>query len=344
MEILRRLALSDPAAHRYAPDRMIVPFRAAQEFDAGPKWKELFELLWPAYHAWFLKEGDAARPSYPACRAALRRHMPEIVPTFECLVDLAGGSDSVARCLSLYRPTPYLTGCSQAVWMRREPMLVRNYDYHPKLWDGVLWHTAWNGRQVIAMSDCLWGLLDGINEDGLVVSLSFGGRKVVGDGFGIPLVLRYVLETCGRVSQAIEVLQRVPSHMSYNVTLVDAAGNFATVFVAPDRPAIVTRRPLATNHQRTVEWSQYAHATASLERERFLASCLEDPHETPERFATRFLEPPLFSTAFAQGWGTLYTATYRPLAREAIYGWPGYTCWQSFERFTELLMSVEYRA
>src|SRR6185436_2580738 len=96
------------------------------------------------------------------------------------------------------RPTPYLTGCSQAVWTRRgePPTLVRNYDYHPELCEGTLLLSAWHGTRVIAMSDCLWGVVDGINEHGLAVSLSFGGRQVVGDGFGIPLVLRYALEFC----------------------------------------------------------------------------------------------------------------------------------------------------
>ena len=30
-----------------------------------------------------------------------------------------------------------------------------------------------------------------MNEYGLVVALSFGGSREVGDGFGIPLILRY---------------------------------------------------------------------------------------------------------------------------------------------------------
>ena len=51
--------------------------------------------------------------------------------------------------------------------------------------------TAWSGRRVIGMSDCLWGLLDGVNDDGLAVSLTFGGRTASGEGFAIPLVVRY---------------------------------------------------------------------------------------------------------------------------------------------------------
>ena len=51
------------------------------------------------------------------------------------------------------------------------------------------------------MSDCLWGLLDGVNDAGLAVSLTFGGRRDVGDGFGIPIVVRYLLEVCSDVSR-----------------------------------------------------------------------------------------------------------------------------------------------
>ena len=34
------------------------------------------------------------------------------------------------------------------------------------------------------MLDCLWGLLDGVNDAGLALSLTFGGRPQVGAGFG----------------------------------------------------------------------------------------------------------------------------------------------------------------
>ncbi len=40
----------------------------------------------------------------------------------------------------------------------------------------------------------------------LAVALAFGGRKVTGIGFGIPLVIRYVLETCSNVEEACIVL------------------------------------------------------------------------------------------------------------------------------------------
>ncbi len=64
-------------------------------------------------------------------------------------------------------------------------------------------YTKWL-KPVIGMSDCTWGLLDGMNADGLSASLAFGGRKISGDGFGIPLVIRYLLETASTVDEAVD--------------------------------------------------------------------------------------------------------------------------------------------
>jgi predicted choloylglycine hydrolase len=322
---------------------MNVIFRSICEPQPGEKWQWVFEQLWPSYRGWFLKEGADARPKFLECERALRQHMPELLPTYERLVELVGGGDLESRFLSLYRPAPYMTGCSQAVWTRDHPKLIRNYDYSPKMWEGMLLNTSWNGRQVIAMSDCLWGVLDGINESGLTVSLAFGGRKSVGDGFGIPLILRYILEFCETTLQAEQVLARVPSHMSYNVTLLDAQGQHRTVFVAPDRAPVITNKRLATNHQEQVEWHEHAIATGSVDRAHFLALRLSDPAETTERFTARFLEPPLYSTRFDHGWGTLYTAVYDPTGRAVAYHWPGYESRQSIADFTETSLDIQYR-
>lgn len=306
---------------------------AVREDVPGAVWRSLCERFWPAYERWFLKEGDAARPSLAQARASLARHMPALVPTWERLVELAGGGERVARFLSLYRPTPYLTGCSQAVWAGGEPVLVRNYDYAPALWEGTLLSTAWNGRRVVAMSDCLWGVLDGVNDAGLAVALAFGGRRVVGDGFGMPLILRYVLERAADADEAERVLRRLPTHMAYNVTVLDAAGRFFTAELSPDRPPEVHERPYATNHQHVRDWQEYADATASLERESYLAGRLADPHATSAVLVDAFLEPPLFSPHHRRGFGTLYTAVYYPRSGVAEYRWPGRVVRQSLAAF-----------
>lgn len=313
---------------------MELRFVSISEAEPGPKWRAIFERHWPAYKEWFLSEGHRARPGYQTSLKELRRHMPEMVPIFESLVDLAGGGDLAARFLSLYCPPPYLSGCSQAVWTRERPVLVRNYDYSPHLFEGRLLYTRWL-RPVIAVIDCLWGVLDGINDSGLAVSLSFGGNKSVGTGFGVPLILRHVLETCDDAESASGVLQRVPTHMHYNVSVVDRKGTFFTAQLSPDRPAVIRDEAVSTNHQGRIEWEDYARMTTTLERKEHLEARRADPEETEQRFIERFLEAPLYNTRFDEAFGTLYTAAYYPQSLDAEYRWPGRSLCQSFADFKE---------
>jgi predicted choloylglycine hydrolase len=231
------------------------------------------------------------------------------------------GAAEAGAALALWNPPPFLTGCSQAAVLGGGPALIRNYDWDYRLFDGVVAGTAYTGRRVLGMLDCLWGLLDGVNDAGLTVSLTFGGRPEVGEGFGIPLIIRYVLEVCGNVGEAVRVLRRLPVHMSYNVTVLDRSGERATVYLAPDRPARVTGLAAVTNHQGEVEWAPYVAAIQSVERLEYLEELLAGGTEVPGVVAA-CLRSPLYATRFHEGFGTLYTAEYRPAEGIARYHWP----------------------
>jgi predicted choloylglycine hydrolase len=302
----------------------------------------VFRALWPAYRRWYSRDGLAARPTYLACEKAMQKHMPELVPVYARLIELAGGDDLSARFLSLYGPGPFLTGCSQACLTGARPLLVRNYDYDPQLWDAVFMRTAWNGRAVLAMIDCAWGVLDGINEDGLAVALAFGGRRVVGDGFGAPIILRYVLETCSDVQDGVDCLRRVPSHMAYNITLLDRSGTAKTVQIAPDRKTRVLDRPYSANHQNGIEWPEYERATHSVDRQRRLAELLASPAIGEPELVAAFLEPPLHAADFGTGWGTLYTAVYDVTGLTTRVQRPGMAVEQSMAGFTEVAGEVPF--
>jgi len=187
--------------------------------------------------------------------------MPELVDVHQELVRLAGDDDTTAAMLTLWNPPPFIVACSQTVvpdGETGEPVLLRNYDYDPHLFEATVYRSRWSSRRVMGTGDCLWGLVDGLNDDGLAVSLTFGGRQNIGEGFGIPLVIRYLLEVAGDVPEGIEVLRRLPHQLSYNVTLCDRSGRVATVFIAPDRPARVTDQTATTNHPEAVEWPDCA--------------------------------------------------------------------------------------
>ena len=311
-------------------------FRAVEELELGPKWAGIFDERWPHYREWFLKEGEAARATYATGVRMLRTHMPELVPAYERVVELSGGSDLAARMLSLFTPPPYLAACSQGVFGRAGgPVLVRNYDYAPSRFEGLIWSTRMLERRVIGTSDCLWGLLDGVNDAGLAVSLTFGGRRVLGEGFGIPIVVRYLLEVCETTHHAREVLARLPFSLAHNLTVVDRAGEVLTAYVSPDRPPIFRAVPAATNHQGTVEWPEQAAATRTIEREQRIVHLAQAGAADADEFADAFLRAPLFSTAYANGWGTLYTAVFRPHERVVDYRWPTHTWRLGFDTFVE---------
>ncbi|HTU30588.1 MAG TPA: C45 family peptidase [Solirubrobacteraceae bacterium] len=314
----------------------MLTFSARSEPRPGEQWRERFLTQREVYRTWYLGGGEAARPPLDVCDAKLAQFMPELVGIHRELVELAGGDEIDARMLSLYDPPPFITGCSQAAWVRGTPVLVRNYDYPISRLEGMLVQTEWR-RRVIGMSDCMWGLLDGVNDAGLAVSLTFGGRTATGEGFAIPLVVRYMLETCTSVTEACDALARIPVHASQNITLVDSTGDYMTAYVAPDRPLRLVKTPVTTNHQGTVEWPEYEQAVHSVERESCLLSLIGDPTMTAERLLDAFLQEPVHSSGHRSGTGTLYTASYYPGDGRMEMRWPSGERWtESFDAFVAL--------
>lgn len=316
-------------------------FESVAERTPGDRWQHHFQRVWPDYRRWYLAQGPHARPTYLECERALRAHLPKLMPLWEHLTDLAGGGDLESRFLSLYCPPPYLTACSQCYWPGSEPMIVRNYDYSPRLCEKMIWRTEWNGQAVLGQSDCLIGLLDGINESGLAISLNFGGIERVGRGFGAPVVVRYLLEFCHNAAEAAQTLRHIPIHMAYNILMVDRGGDYVTGFTKPDGPTILHRTMASTNHQDHVAWPRHAEATATLERERRLFEMLARKNIDPEQFVSAFLEPPLYQSKFQKGYGTLYTAVYKPGLGEAEYWWPGIRQSFGLSTFQEKTIAVK---
>lgn len=162
----------------------------------------------------------------------------------------AAGDETGARILTLYDPPRFLPRCSQIALTGDTRMLIRNYDYQPELCERVVFSSSFTGRRVIGSSDCLWGLLDGMKRDrariSLAISLAFGGRRGAASGFGIPRIIRYLLEVADTVADALAVLARVPVNMAYNLPILDRNGDPVSVFVAPGaEPEVFTHRELS---------------------------------------------------------------------------------------------------
>jgi predicted choloylglycine hydrolase len=295
--------------------------------DPAERLPEIFRSAWPAYRSWYLRDGEEDRPTYLACRRALATHMPELLDDYDRLVAAVGGGDLEARFLSHWCPPPLFAACSLTAYAAGPRVLLRTYDYPPVLCDRTVLRSSWQGADVLAMSDCVWGVLDGVNRHGLAVALAFGGRKVVGPGFGIGLILRYVLQTAASVDEALAILGRVPSQLAYNVALLDRTGRAAIARVSPDRPLEVAPGLVAGNRQGTTEWPEHAAFCGTEEREQVMAWALDSPDLTLPTLVDRFLRPPLHRPTGIHTWGTVYTAAYDVDSLAVDLLWPG-TSWR----------------
>ncbi|MEU3661372.1 C45 family peptidase [Streptomyces sp. NPDC032940] len=289
-------------------------FHAVEIGDGGDgRWAGHVRPAMAAAEDWLTDEARTPEGSARAQRL-FETHMPELVPALD---RLAGQLDRpwARTFLTLAAVRPFFSGCTQT---GTGGTLLRNYDFAPEACEGTVVSSRFL-RPVIGMQEAGWGLLDGMNDAGLAVSLTFGGRFVHGPGFALPIVLRYLLETCRTVDEAVERLRVIPVAIPQNVTLVDPERT-ATVHVGPDIALIETPDSCAANHQ---------HLPVPDEQERF--------SRTQERLAAvraagadvaAMLRPPLYQYAYDEWLGTVYTAHYRPAEGRVTYHWPGEEEWE----------------
>ena len=69
---------------------MTLTFDAVSEATPGPKWAARWARSWPAYEPWFIARGGDNGPDRTTCRDAIADHMPELLGTYDRLVDLVG--------------------------------------------------------------------------------------------------------------------------------------------------------------------------------------------------------------------------------------------------------------
>lgn len=325
---------------------MKLTFRSLCDDRIGPAWRAVFNHGWPGWRAWFAARESVPPVSLDQCRRMLRRHLPGMERSWDNWVNAGDGSDEAARFLSFWNPPRYLVSCSQVALVDADgPVLIRNYDLDPRLNEATILRTAWHGQRVIGMVEGMAGLSDGMNESGLALSLTFGGRVERGNGFGIPLIMRHVLETCRDVPDARAAFEAVPCHMSYNITMIDRSGQAATLFLSPDRPMIVRDEPWATNHQLGVEWPRHGQMSRTLERDDHLRHLMAGAGTDGAAMARQFIAPPLFSRNYDRRFGTVYTSVYRPAEGRAwlVWGDGAFHEW-SFADFPDRALSVEYSA
>lgn len=224
--------------------------------------------------------------------------------------------DQVLRDFGGYRVPAPRGGCSTVV---TSEYIVRNYDYHPKTYEGryVLFAPTDHGYATIGPSQRIVGRMDGMNEHGLSLAYNFMHRRKPGKGFICHAIGRMVLEQAKDVSEAIQLLKDIPHRHSFTYMVVDRKGNQQTIEATPRQ--ITTRQtPLCTNHFHVLTDENRRVIDESLERMKALQTHWQPDHSIDETFALlNDRAKGVFVEDYKSWSGTIHTSAYIPKQLEA---------------------------
>jgi predicted choloylglycine hydrolase len=242
-------------------------------------------------------------------------------------------------------------GCSQIaftpdVTVDGMAYLGRNYDFgwgeQPYLMD-----TQIEGQyRHIGVACQLFGRFDGMNEKGLCVATSAGeiGPNYKEGGFVFPFIVRTLLGQCKDVSEAEDLLRKLPMADYRNYIVMDKSGKALLVETAGSKMKMRysdTGTLYATNHYNLLENEHgvYAH---SLTRYHRISEYLSDKLSKKESRLSEddmikiLTEPYPNGTCcqfYKDGMGTLWSVVMNPMKCEMkiCFGTPGYNEWYTID-------------
>lgn len=199
----------------------------------------------------------------------------------------------------------------------------------------------------LGFSLLFFGRIDGMNEHGLVVTMSAGAPMVPvkEDGIRFWAVIRTLLDRCESVDHALEVLAKIPISFNLNLLLADKSGQAALVEIACSHRAVRRIGPgsetavlLSTNHFNHPDMMPYDQGRMwqSVARYQALDRALCSGQPIGKEDIRSVLSNPLPDGVcchyYQDGLGTLWSAIYDVTAGEVeiALGTPRCNPWRKF--------------
>jgi len=258
-----------------------------------------------------LQKAYSLQQNIEEIKEVLSVYCPPLLEELQGIIDGSGFPEAeILRFLAGYdMPQLAELGCTSFI---TSEFYVRNYDFSPKVYDGLFIEN----NTVYGNSQFLVGRLDGMNREGLVVGLHFVNNEFYQKGFVCSTIVRIVLEMCKNVDEAIQLLKRLPHAACYNYSLLDRKGNFAVAEVSPKEVQILTHpNELAcVNKFQTKIMESYNRKWVGSSDDRLAVLEKTTSMQTVEELHVWFsqTDSPLFYTDYDQYFGTLYTVSYIP--------------------------------
>lgn len=265
------------------------------------------------------------KPRFSVCieetKGAIKRFAPGIWDELLGLQEALGWPmERVLKEFGGYRVEYTKSGCSI---MTGEDYLIRNYDYHPKTYEGryTFFQPTDGGYSIIGPSQRVTGRMDGMNEKGLAIGYNFMHRKNPGDGFICCMIGRLILEACGDVSEAVEMLKEIPHRHSFSYVVYDKSGETFIVETSP-RGVEVRQSNACTNHFEVMKHENRNHLVDSKRR----LKILQENESSDALCAFRLMNDThngIFSDLYGSWAGTIHTSAYFPKERKAWFALGG---------------------
>lgn len=230
--------------------------------------------------------------------------------------------DTIIRLYSGYDVTFPSMGCTTFI---NDDYYVRNYDFSPELYDArLVFSNPIGGYASVGFSQQVIGRLDGMNEKGLVVGLHFVNNQHEAEGFIATTIVRMLLEQCGCIKEAIDLISTIPHGFCYNYSITDQSGRGVVVEASPEKQFVNFGNPLmCTNHfeSKNLQEKNMKEIQRSIKRKEYMSSLLTE--ELSPIAAYRHFNDgnfPLFFKNYKEYFGKLHTVVYLPKDLSLIIG------------------------
>jgi predicted choloylglycine hydrolase len=204
---------------------------------------------------------DYAKAVYPI----YKKFYPEILEEMEGFVD---GQESSMECIYPFLVTMYSftlnNYCSMVAFKNdNNYIFARNSDFLidvEKYIDSPFYNLD-SSYAFIGNTTALMEIEDGINEKGLACGLTFIYPTTIGFGLNAGFLVRYILEKCETVDQAINFLNSVPIGSSQCLLIADRFNNIVECELNPNNKCIVRKQKLGykTNHFIEKDMAEYVY-------------------------------------------------------------------------------------
>jgi predicted choloylglycine hydrolase len=196
------------------------------------------------------------------CESALEEYAPNLLEEIDAVVGAGKYEETSLKAFELSLGPYPEWGCSIFAVSGNHTttgsvIFARNYDWESESQDlFTLFRTYPKGALAsLSCTDLLVGRYGGVNEAGLAIGLTAipGSRKDY-PGIMLHLVVRWVLDNCRTVKDAISFIEKIPHVRGNNYLVADLQGDTALVQACPENVEVVDPVDglvVATNHFQT---------------------------------------------------------------------------------------------